>query len=217
MQQFIFLPLATYTAQMVFAKTFSHRNTSGAIRKSSELFRGSQTKFSCCNRDRGRPPSGSLFLPALNQTWNSGLCQTLIPSPCTLDKMIALKYENICVTGERQRRWNGRGCNGRNSRSFETVWSGGAWEKLHWGKVNETVGEITEVCSSAVNGDSSCPSGELRCRPLKCKGQRRLFEFAESEIVFSIFVHFKVLLVYSYVSHDMSCEQVSSSHTKTYL
>lgn len=37
MQQFIFLPLATYTAQMVFVKTFSHQNTSAAIRKSSEL------------------------------------------------------------------------------------------------------------------------------------------------------------------------------------
>lgn len=54
MQQFIFLPVATYTAQMVFVKTFSHRNSSGAIRKSSELFRGSQTKFGCCNRDRGK-------------------------------------------------------------------------------------------------------------------------------------------------------------------
>ncbi len=37
MQQFIFQPLATYTAQMVFVKTFSHQDTSVAIRKSSEL------------------------------------------------------------------------------------------------------------------------------------------------------------------------------------
>lgn len=77
-----------------------HSNTCGAIRKIFRTFGGSQTKFSYCQQRQERPPGGSLFLPTLNQMWNSGLCQTLIPSPCSLEKMIALKYENICVSEE---------------------------------------------------------------------------------------------------------------------
>lgn len=50
MQQFNFLLLATYTAQMVFVKTFSHQNTSVAMRN-LQSFGRSQTKFSCCNGD----------------------------------------------------------------------------------------------------------------------------------------------------------------------
>lgn len=77
MQQFVFLLLATYTAQVVFVKTFTDQSISEAIRKSSSA--ESQSKFSRWRLER--PPSGSLALPALNHTWNSGLCQTLISSP----------------------------------------------------------------------------------------------------------------------------------------
>lgn len=63
-------------------------------------FRKKSNQVQLLQRRRERPPSGSLSLPTLNQMWNSGLCQTLIPSPRTSEKMIAPKYENICVSGK---------------------------------------------------------------------------------------------------------------------
>lgn len=137
MQQFSFLPLATYVAQMVFAKTFRDQNTSAAIRLWELLEK--EVKLSS-----KRPPSGSLLLPALSHTWSSGLCQTLPPSPSS-EKMIAPNYENICVSGNRRER------NGWNSSCFETA----RWAKLHRGKVR------TKVWSSEESGDTSHPVGDL--------------------------------------------------------
>lgn len=55
------LPLATYMAQLVFVKTFSHQNKSG-IRKFSEV----SSKSSQVQLPQQKP--GSLSLPTLNQT-----------------------------------------------------------------------------------------------------------------------------------------------------
>lgn len=97
MQQFIFLPLATYTAQMVFVKTFSHQNTAIRLQKSSEVL------------EEVKPSSAAATETGKASVWKSLLTDTqsnvkLWPLsnstfPCTSEQMIALKYENICLTG----------------------------------------------------------------------------------------------------------------------
>lgn len=108
-QQFFPLPIATYMAQMVFVKTSEY------FWSNQKLSGWSQSGFSFLKQKRRKPASGSLVLRPLNQARDSGLCQRPTPSRSTLERTIALQYQNICVTGE------GEMVNGRNSRSFETV------------------------------------------------------------------------------------------------
>lgn len=85
------------------AKPFCSNQTS----ESSEHCGRSQTEFSYCSRE-GKV--GSLLLRR-SITWNSGLCQAQIPSLCSLEKTIALRQENICLTAKREEDvmgWNSR-------------------------------------------------------------------------------------------------------------